>query len=44
MAFLIIKELLKENFFFNGTVYLEKQIKDPGKRKPPRQTSEQDLS
>ena len=33
MTFLIIKELLKENFFFNGTVYLEKQIKDPGKRK-----------
>ena len=32
MAFLIIEELLKENFFFNGTVYLEKQIKDPGKR------------
>ena len=36
MAFLIIKELLKENFFFNGTVYLEKQIKDPGKRKRAR--------
>ena len=36
MSFFIIKELLKENFFFNGTVYLEKQIKDPGKRKRAR--------
>lgn len=33
MSFLIIKELLKENFFFNGSVYLEKQIKDPTERK-----------